>query len=149
LPFKPEQNLKTVLLGLLLLLTSTLPSQAQDTSLTKEQTVTYIKRLYKANYDRLMSAISDMYLDGKVLIIETGDHTFRKDLTLDHPNALQIVEETNYLNEKLYRIRSKNLSYLYHIRTESDAQLLKKALVHLMTLVQKENRNKRKKAYSN
>lgn len=132
------------LILLIILSIGTQSLQAQNAQLSKQQTLDYIEKLFKASYKYDADAqvvIINVILDGKTLQVNISSGIKERKL-LDGNRNLEVSSQ-NFIGENKYMI-SYNSSkepkdiLLWNIQTEEDAKRLKKALEHLIEILKTE-----------
>lgn len=112
-------------------------ANAQETKPTKDETVKYINDLYKKAFDSDKDVkIESVTLDGKILLITfASGRSFRRPIF--KKESLKIVKRDN---DNLFSIyyESDISELIWAIQTEEDAKRLKKALEHLIDILQNE-----------
>jgi hypothetical protein len=130
--------MKNFLLCGFLLLGMGIPLQGQHTRLNKEQTVAYINKLYKLAYRYKETKIDTVIVDGKTLTVflSTGQH-FRSDISKTEPLLIARVKAGYQIR---YQSAPSTAEILWAIQTEDDAKRLRKALAHLIEILQTEKK---------
>jgi hypothetical protein len=132
--------MKKILFSLILFAALINTIHAQSNSLTKQETLDYILKLFKANYDDANNSIKSVALDGKIFTVTvmTGQQ-IRTDFNKIKPDLLKIVQEDRFFFIMDGGNTTANAQpVIFKIQLESDAIRLKKALAHLIKLVQAE-----------
>lgn len=128
--------------NLFLLLFAVVPllAAAQQKPLTKAETVAYIEKTFRANYDDSEAKITLFSVEGKVLSWQNdkGKNT-RHDLGSMPALTYETYEYNNAtLYLVYYRLNDKKISLYPAIRIEADAKRLIKATEHLIELLRAE-----------
>lgn len=133
--------MKKIIFAFIICISTSFYTSAQTPSLNKQQTLEYITKLWKANYDDADGSLTSVTLDGKVLtVITSKGKSHRTDLTIINPRLLLISNDI-FDGKTYYFIHiegSKAKSIIFGIQLESDALRLKKALEHLIEIVKAE-----------
>ena len=131
---------KLIAICLLLATAFTVNAQAQNVPLNKQQTLDYIEKLFKANYESTDNLkITEFKLDGKILSWKSNVAGNRADLS--EVTSLVIDKsgsDSNPNYQIFYKKDNAVKNVLIWIRVESDAKRLIKALEHLIEILKTE-----------
>lgn len=134
---------KLITICLLIAIAFNANAQTQNTSLNKQQTLDYIEKLFKANYESSDNLkVTEFKLDGKILSWKSQVIGIRVDLskvTSLETSQYGTVYNPNY--QVFYKTNNDRIAVLTWVRVESDAKRLIKALEHLIELLKKETSN--------
>jgi hypothetical protein len=111
--------------------------KAQNASLNKQQTLEYIEKVFKANYESENDfKITEIKLEGKIFSWKCLGQGARVDLS--EVTSLEIDPRKykgGFVYNIIYKENNNELLVLAFIRVESDAKRLKKALEHLIEIL--------------
>jgi hypothetical protein len=132
--------MKKLILSCIILLFTLNNTQAQNAPLNKQQTLEYIEKVFKANYESEDGfKITEIKLEGKIFSWKCTGQGAK--VNLSEVTTLEI-DPRNYKGGFMYNIiyKENNNEFLVlaFIRVETDAKRLKKALEHLIEILKTE-----------
>jgi hypothetical protein len=132
---------KLIPICLLIVIAFSVKAPAQNAPLNKQQTLDYIEKLFRANYESSDNLkITEFKLDGKILSWKSNVAGIRTDLSAATSLEIDLLGTPLNPNYQIFYKKENNdkVNVLTWIRVESDAKRLKKALEHLIDIVKTE-----------